>query len=87
MEIQLASACDASPLPDWMVLFILHVEDEKPIVPTATPAPLREIVDQLHESGDLPTKKGELRKLYHQTAPLAPRILIVCVGSKKDCGP
>ena len=87
MEIHLAPTCDASPLPDWMVLFILHVEDEKPIVPTATPAPLREIVDQLHESGDLPTKKGELRKLYHQTAPLAPRVLIVCVGSKKDCGP
>jgi len=87
MEIQLAQTWNANQLPDWMVLFIIHVDDEKPIIPAATPDQLKTIIEELHESGDLPTKKREVRKLYNQSAPLAPRVLIVCVGSKKDCCP
>ncbi len=87
MEIQLATTWNADQLPDWMVLFIVHAEDDKPIIPAATPDQLKEIVDQMQESGDLPTRKGEIRKLYNQSAPLAPRVLIVSVGSTKDCGP
>lgn len=87
MEIQLAQTWNANQLPDWMVLFIVHVEDEQPILPAATPAELKTVVENLHASGDLPVKKGELRKLYEQQAPLAPRVLIVCVGKKEDCGP
>ena len=85
MDIQLAQAWDANQTSDWLVLFIVH--DEQPILPASTPDELKTIVNNLHESGDLPAKKGEVRKLYGQQAPLPLRVLIVCVGEKKDCGP
>jgi len=88
MEIQLAQSWDASQRPDWMVLFLVASNDEQlPILPNSTPAELKSIVENLHESEDLPTGKGEVLKLYKQSAPLASRILIVCVGKKADCGP
>ncbi len=87
MDIQLAQNWDATQLPDWMVLFIVTVDGEKPIIPAATPDELKSIINNLYKSGDLPAKKGEIRKLYNQSTPLAARVLIVCVGSKKDCSP